>query len=210
MKSKQIFIAGPSGSGKTTLANYISIRYRIPFIEGSSKPIWPEFNITSHLDIINRSAKDKDFAVEFQERLLYYRTEKLEGVKEFVTDRSFIDNLVYFTLQAGPHLNTESHNIYIEMCRESIEKYDPTILFLDINDLNINLENDNMRVNNRWFQEATGSLFRDYINRNIICSKELIVPINEWDWETRINTIDKLFDQTKENKWKSIIKKLNI
>jgi len=36
----KIFLSGCSGTGKTTLANYISARFNIPFIEGSSKPLW--------------------------------------------------------------------------------------------------------------------------------------------------------------------------
>ena len=54
----KIFLSGPSGIGKTTMAKHIAKLYGIKFVEGSSKVLWGDFGIKSHLDLIQKCDKD--------------------------------------------------------------------------------------------------------------------------------------------------------
>jgi len=194
MKNKKIFICGPSGTGKTTLAKWISATYRIPFISTSGKALWGDFDIHSHAELINLCNKDKAFAEEYQWHLLRYRNKALRNVDEFVTDRSPIDNLVYFLLQVSPNITKESTISYIKACEEAIA-YGNKIIYLPfINEIDI--ENDGYRITNPYYQNCISSIF-DYViegnllNINNYYTIDDIMAINQFDWDIRMKLVYK-------------------
>lgn len=189
---KRIFLSGPSGSGKTTLATYISNQYGIPFIQGSSKVLWPEFGIKSHADLINKTFSDKEFGINFQHRLLAYRNEQIANVNEFVTDRSPLDNLLYYMLQVSHMVDTEENLKYIEACRNSYPEKSTQIL-LSIK--YANLEDDNMRVNNKIYQMFTEASFH-YLLKVGYFESMLRGPsvhfIEDWNFNKRKYRVEKI------------------
>lgn len=185
---KRIFISGASGSGKTTLAKYISNAYSIPFIDGSSKVLWPKYGIKSHLDLINKCKESKEFAITFQYRLLSYRQEAIKDLDSFVTDRSPLDNLVYFMLQLS-HDIVESENVkYIEECSKTFQ-YGENLLFITkIADNPI--EDDGMRITNYFYQRMVQGLFENMITENWL-ELDYDTPVYnlDWDWDERIKKV---------------------
>jgi hypothetical protein len=185
-------MAGPSGTGKTTLCEYISKEYNIPFVTTSTKPLWDKYGITSHEQLINKTLNDKLWGLNFQYEVLNYRVRLLKGLDQFVTDRSPIDNLVYFLLQNSHLLNESQTKEYINLCAESMMMFNSliTVPYLD----NTLLEDDGKRVNNKYYQMSVNSIFplaSFLIEESGKANLEdfNIISMSKWDMEWRKNKI---------------------
>lgn len=194
MKNKRIYISGCSGTGKSTLAKWIAEEYKIPFIETSTKPLWEEFNISKHNDIISRSVNDPHWGLKFQRACLDMRKDVLQFDKsiDFVTDRSPMDNIVYFLLQNAPHLTEDDCTDYIADAIAQFA-YNTHIIHITYS-LDIKLEDDKMRVANQHYQLMVDAIFGRayYLYYNYIKNHKLqneILQLTVWDWETRIGQV---------------------
>lgn len=192
MESKRIFIAGPSGTGKSTLADWISKTYRIPFITTSSKPLWDKYQVKSHLELMSKCAKDPSMGLDFQFELLEFRRKVLVDVEEFVTDRSPVDNLVYFLMQNSHNTTTELTDTYIELCKEAMG-IGNKFIFIPFND-KTQLSDDGMRIVNIHYQKYTSEVFESVLRTNMLklnkyYQSEDIQYIDDWDWNTRMQLV---------------------
>lgn len=205
---KRVFISGPSGSGKTTLAQYISARYRIPFIEGSTKPLWEKHGIKSHPHLINRTISTPKWGLEFQNEVLDYRNQRLSGLTSFVTDRSPVDNLVYFLLQCSHLVDDDYIEDYKSMCNNSFGNGYNHIITLENG---LELEDDGFRVNNLHYQRLTQSVFDMVIRDNYLWlddeNRFNVRHIEIWDWEARVEIVDKILNPKEDNLCKRVIRK---
>lgn len=183
----QILLSGISGIGKTTMAKHISELYGIPFIDGSSKVLWDKLGIVSHNDLIDRCNRDPKFAIDFQFRLLEYRRELMQKNSSFVTDRSPLDNLVYFLLQVSFNTNQLQTADYIRECQMS---YPTQYIHLHFgysykmaaeNDL----EHDSARITNAYYQLMVNNLFNMCIEKDYLEIRSFD-KIETWDWEKRV------------------------
>lgn len=196
MNNKKIFISGTSGIGKTTLARYIEKEYGIPFINGSTKELWPQFGIGTHRELINKTAKDTFFGLEFQYAVLQLRKEKTRGLERFVTDRGPLDNLVYFTTQLAHKVTEDEFRTYIDACIDNLPKthFDQINLRIDPKNFTTKqLENDGYRVDSYFYQTYIDGVFRNMLDvdwlglrKNHNCK---IVNIEEWDWSYRTEVV---------------------
>lgn len=191
----KILLSGPSGSGKTTLARHISSEYGIPFVQGSTKIFWDEFNITSHSEIIQRSQVDIDWGLRFQYRCLEYRAEEFSKHKDLVSDRGIIDNIVYFLMQNAPKVSTSITQDYIDTANKFLlDNKDVNHIFLG---LPIKLENDGKRVDNMIYQKLIESVFEHVISHHLV-DTERIDYINNWDWIYRTLAVDQIIKSIKD------------
>lgn len=161
---RRIFISGPSGTGKTTLANILSDYYELgKFISGSSKTLWDKYGIKKHQDIILRTHMDPHWGYEFQNELLDYRLKLFEANKDFniITDRSPLDNVIYFTLQNSPFESTLSSDAYYLKAYSSFKKGDWLIFRYYTSEVISKahgIENDGHRITNPFYQLAVQNL----------------------------------------------------
>ena len=185
----RIYICGPSGTGKTTLAKWVSEEFGIPFITTSTKPLWNEFGITSHKELIEKADKDPHFGFAFQMRLLDYRIEKLKS-DSWITDRSPVDNLMYFMMQNLHHCTEAQYVEYAIRCQAALSSGTHLIISPMLND--IKLENDGMRISNRHYQMFT-SIVMDYALKELSTSNTIkkCKRLENWDWEDRKQIITK-------------------
>lgn len=206
-KTMKILLTGASGAGKTTLAKHLAWKHDIPFISGSSKDLWPKYGIKTHLELIQACQQDSEFAQSFQYELLYHRNKQVEGLKSYVTDRTPMDNLLYYTLQVSHLVDTDSHRNYVKVCLDSMPKDDYHLFLLNVP--THNLEDDGMRVNNVFYQLFCENtllyLLRIYLTQIENPNKFPFTVLKEWDWSTRLEIVDK---QLKPKKWERIARKL--
>lgn len=203
---KKIFISGVSGSGKTTLAKYIAARYRIPFINGSSKVLWEKYNVKSHKDLITKCNEDHKMAVDFQYELLEYRKEQLKGVSEFVTDRAPLDNLVYYLLQISHMEETEATNGFVEACESTYDLFEYQQIFIDMEYYPI--EDDGYRIVNAHYQRMVNCVFKDIIRSGKLIQRDNLTIVNDWGWEDRVKLVEDMFKPKKQSRWQNLQKKL--
>lgn len=185
--NKQIYICGCSGVGKSTLAKYIADYYGIPFVTTSTKPLWKQFGVTNHQELVKLTAQYPERGVEFQWQLLKYRETILMGNKEFVTDRSPIDNIVYFLVQNSMYTTqTETEN-YIRVALKTLINFSHFIYISWSPD--IELEDDGMRVNNLHYQVAMDSVFYStihmYLKDFIMVHKKKMLTLDNFEFEDR-------------------------
>lgn len=187
--NKKIMICGASGTGKTTLANHISELYKLPYVSTSAKEVWPRFGFENHADAHLKSTSDKKIGSEYQIAILSHRIETLKEHDRFVTDRSFVDNAAYIMMELG-HLLTECEtDMLFEECSKGMRRCDG-LIHLSWNS-QIALEDDNNRIVNHHFQEMTDTILTWVINMGKISTPCSILKLNMWDFETRIQLVDK-------------------
>lgn len=191
---KRIIISGRSGAGKTTLAKYIASRYRIPFINGSSKVLWERYGIKNHKELIEKCDKDLEFAKNFQFELLSYRKEQINKYPEFVTDRGPLDNIVYYLLQVAAKETTVDTTTYIDLCFWDLPSF--TQIYINMKGKETVIP-DGKRVDNEWYQKTVDGIFRQYLASGIL--KNEVITIHDWEWEKRIKIIERHFSP---NKWR--------
>lgn len=142
----KIALFGPSGSGKTTLAKFIAEEFGLIYIPGSSfSKLLTEsqkkdlralgYKETGHREVIALSHSNPKFGELFQTYVLDRRAQLISREKMFVTDRSPIDNVVYYLMQTVTHITDESftarfiieamsayqgltHTIFVPVCKE--------------------------------------------------------------------------------------------
>lgn len=163
----KIALSGPSGSGKTTLVKYIVEKYGLPWINGSSGGIKaPEDNKLlqknglivgkGHREVIQSGHKKPDQALRNQELILQSRLHLFRDTPEFVTDRSTIDNWVYYTMQCALYDTEENSKLFLSDCRLGLNALD-LIIFVPTA---IPIEDNGSRIPNYWYQHTVSSVFR--------------------------------------------------
>lgn len=190
----KILISGVSGIGKTTLAHYISSRLRIPFINGSSKILWEKYGLKSHLDILKMGIIDPGKGLNFQNELLTERFKLSADHENLVTDRSPLDNIVYFLLQNSSTASEKSIDMYIDRCMKYFENQGDNIklIYLSHRTEDRPIEDDSMRISNRFFQDyVVGPIFDEVWDNYFASSNIHSVRISDWDWEKRVDKIDR-------------------
>lgn len=193
----KLFISGISGIGKTTLANSISKEFDIPFVIGSTKLLWNKYGIKNHNEIISMCNNQPKIGLKFQNEVLDYRLEMMNQHKDFVTDRSPIDNVVYTLTQLSHIITEDEFKIYLDKCSIAYNFEDVRHLHLSGGYSTLKdtpLENDNMRVTSQYYQLMVNSIFDMVIKGNWlnIDYYEKFREVRTWDMNTRMKTAGEL------------------
>jgi len=192
----QICISGPSGVGKSTLAKHLSEQYDIPFITCSTKPLWDKHGIASHEELIKKGTMDPKWGYNFQYEVLKFRIESLSGHPNFITDRSPLDNMVYFLLQ-NCHLCTQKETEdYAKSCNEAMKMF-TGIICLPFTPQTV-LEDDGKRIVNRHYQMLVNNTFT---SASFLMKQSLKDITGDtiliWEWDKRVEQAKKLLDTIK-------------
>lgn len=191
----KISISGHSGIGKTTLAKEISNRYGIPFITTSSKPLWEKHKIENQADIIARSTMDPQWGIKFQCDLVNYRVDELSKYPKYVTDRSLLDNWVYFIINLSAFTDIPTIQAYQALVNQvaSSSLYDESSIHIHLASewdmINGVIEDDNMRVGNPFFQMMVNGVFEQSIERRDVRLPNFTY-IKGWDMAHRLERVN--------------------
>ncbi len=133
------------------------------------------------------ATRNPELGIRFQWDVLNYRKEVLGGVENFVTDRSPLDNMVYFLSQNASHATQEETLRYIEAC---VRMYFQSTHWIHIRlTPDIKFEDDGMRVNNLHYQIAIEAIFQNclsvYMAPHFIQLKKRLLNIDIWDMGMR-------------------------
>lgn len=205
----KVLLTGASGSGKTTLAKHISEKYSIPFINGSAKELWPKYGITTHRELIKACDDSAEFAQSFQYELLLHRQKQTMGIDSYVTDRTPLDNLLYYMLQVSHKVDTDANRTYIRACQDAFPAGDCHLVMCTTP--RNGLEDDGMRINNVFYQMLCENtllyLYQIYLQSSQFNDRMSMTVLQEWDWDKRVKTINNLL---RTSAWEKIKGKLSL
>lgn len=196
MKEIRLAFCGPSGSGKTTLALWVQQEFNIPYIKVDNQEIINSYGAANHEEMIRKSHIDPMVGINYQSDLLHRRVELMRKAKyytkNFVMDRSPVDNIVYFILQCSAYTTQDMSNQYRDEAQVAMGHL-THIVYLPFTSETV-LENNGIRVNNPLYQMATDMVFDGVINKifdQSIYDKTPLLTIPFWDLEARKNAIRK-------------------
>jgi nicotinamide riboside kinase len=115
----RIAIAGASGTGKTTLARAISEKYNIPLNPVGARSVALAMGFDNPYDVDKAGRR-----VEFQRSLFEAKRDWELAHDDFVTDRSYLDNLTYCVLHMAEHLEERA----IETFTDAMARYDLVLM----------------------------------------------------------------------------------
>jgi len=204
----KIGICGPSGSGKTTLAKFIAGHTdikngKINWVSNSARDLFTKEDNellrslgyeenSGHRRVIQLSNEKPEFGLTFQKLINKRRTEFIISNNDFVTDRTPVDNLVYFLFQSCSNQPDEIIQDMVSDCRAALGEFD-VIFFTPYIEGN-EVENNNSRVDSKYFQSMISGIFEDTIKkyfRDIFADDDGpgFVKLGIWDLRTRKDTI---------------------
>jgi hypothetical protein len=217
MENKKIMLVGASGTGKTTLAKYISEKYAVPFISGSSSDLVPELKELSHIDMLSMEERQ---LWENEFKILRARGEAFTNYDNFVTDRSFIDNMAYCTFKCSKFSSKELMDSFFEEAEELLKQNCTDLIFLSFGRESINkwdFEPNGKRILNGYFQWMISAIMDDILigkvnhiygqthQDGLITSQMSIIDVNfkkikvlhlyDLDLEVRKDIIDNFLNQ---------------
>lgn len=200
MRYKKICLCGVSGIGKTTLANKLSDITGYEFVTNSSKPLWSKYAISDHKDLIKKMIDEPEFGMKFQNELLDINLQN--HIECYLSDRTPIDNMVYFMHQVMPFVNEADSVNYFRDCIYTFNSDyldDKLLVYLPFTCDVPEIKKDGARITNRQYQKMIDRSFRyvidSYVHPNIM--KCDFVEIEEWDFDTRLNKILNLLNEQK-------------
>lgn len=192
----KVAFTGTSGSGKTTLVKFLEAELGLKHINGSAGTIGGEalaelkkrynYEGDGHLEVIRRSALNPDFAFDFQRVVLSERYKAFMLNDNFVTDRSPLDNLTYFALQASwNEQSSQRCESFENLCYHSMAEL-THLIYIKPCQPNGEIEDNGSRIPNSLYQSAVDAVFEKFLER--LKPKNLLV-IDYWDLDLRKKTL---------------------
>lgn len=178
---ERIFITGVSGVGKTTLAKWIAEEYGLEYISTSASKLWPQFGFKNHADALKKSMINPILGYQYQMAIYQERVKALAYKDSFVTDRSPIDNLVYFLLQQG-YYNEHDTLEMIDFCRKSYVEFQGKTFHLQIPE-GFSVEDNGRRIVNLPYQKLVESVMNSIISEYF--NGPEIWAIKSWYFEVK-------------------------
>lgn len=179
--NNRIVFAGPSGIGKTTLAKLLSEELKLDYISGSISDLLPDTKNLTHQEMLSRDPKElqmEDYKIMNLRNKLFSKY-KLKG---YISDRSFLDSAAYFIYKQASKLPTCELVSFLDLARDLTIKNVDYLIVLDFPVsfiLNWNIEDNNKRILNDFFQCSISKLIRlvlEYWGVTLISNVRLIYP----------------------------------
>ena len=201
----KIAFTGASGSGKTTLVKFVAKEFNIEHFSGSSgdlkidsdrKYLFDKYGFKGnegHLNVIQESHKNPDFGYELQCIIQERRAELIRDVDNFITDRSPLDNWVYFLLQSAPYQNDKVIHEFLRKCINAMANLDIVIYIPSL----IPIEDNGSRVPVLHYQKAVDAIFEKYwvefkVELEVMGAKTVMSKIASMDLEIRKKLVGRL------------------
>ena len=179
--NKRIVFAGPSGIGKTTLAKLLSEELKLDYISGSISDLLPDTKNLTHQEMLSRDPKElqmEDYKIMNLRNKLFSKYK----LKCYISDRSFLDSAAYFIYKQASKLPTCELVSFLDLARDLTIKNVDYLIVLDFPVsfiLNWNIEDNNKRILNDFFQCSISKLIRlvlEYWGVTLISNVRLIYP----------------------------------
>nr|DAL41706.1 MAG TPA_asm: AAA domain protein [Caudoviricetes sp.] len=151
-KLLKIQLTGCSGVGKTTLSKWLSEELRIKFISGSYSDLVPQTRNEKHSDMIT---KDPKVIYQQDYQVMNLRHKQLAFEDRFITDRSYVDSIVYLINKLSVHIRQCDIESFIGNCEALLSLECTHLIFIPFSLKFLNnwdIEDNNKRILNGYYQ----------------------------------------------------------
>lgn len=146
----RIGICGAQGTGKSTLAFALHSIYNLPIIKEQAREAADFMEISKLSSLKNKDQK----GVLYQELCLQYQLIAENKHNSFISDRTTVDNAIYWIKWHMSKANSLRSLAYLNMCKLNAKKYD-LVFYIPPE---IPLENDGFRSTNGYYREEMDKL----------------------------------------------------
>ncbi len=157
---------GASGTGKTTLAQWMVRTFGLKMNPVGSRSVALKMGFDNPYDV-DRTGQRQAFQLELLRSKVAWEREQ----ESFVTDRTTLDNLVYFMMHAPEECDDDFHQaVFAAMNRYTHVIYCPVLVF-------INLDNDGARVADPMYHRLFDSVLLGYMRKMRATNPSVPAPI---------------------------------
>ena len=177
----KIGICGAQSTGKTTLAKALAERLGLPLITEQARVVAEKMGIRCEEDL-RRLPPEKQ--IEFQEKCLAaQRDAENRYYSGFVSDRTVVDNAVYWLVWNYAHADLYSRFEYLILCYAwAIQNYD--LLVYCPSTIEQQPEDDGFRISTKSYQEEV-----DFLIETLLLGWELPFIRVEGPVENRVQQV---------------------
>jgi hypothetical protein len=201
----KVAFSGTSGAGKTTLVWWVNEVLKLNWINGSAgqmKKEWEKLKLVEeygypgggHAAVIKYSTINPEYGLENQQMLQAARAHAIRNNSGFVTDRSPVDNISYFCLQAAFMHEEHIAEEFYDKCLEAFQELTHVIYVKAVQPKEI--ERNGSRIDNRFFQRSVDAVFEHWLNvmsNDALDGPEILV-LDFWDLEERKQVVKKFLN----------------
>ena len=175
----RVYFVGAHSVGKSTLARYVSNQYHLPMIPEVARMVLAEMELQ-----IDTLRSDIETVNSYQSKVFHRQIEEEQKYKDFVADRSLIDNIAY----SAQHSTILSKLLQDSQLSEYLDRLkDKKSIIFFVRPALATLKNDGIRENVNW----EGVIAIDAVIKTFLSMFEIkFFQINTDNMQERANLID--------------------
>lgn len=147
-----IGLCGAQGVGKSTLAKRLAEELGLPLITKQAR----KAARTLGLDKLPNPRTEVALSNAFQNLCLHYQLQEESKYPSFISDRTTIDNALYYLMNNAFHAEPADNMLYYQKCTENTSRYS-LLVYIPIE---FELKDDGFRDNNRFRQQEADFLIK--------------------------------------------------
>jgi len=171
-----IGLCGAQGVGKSTLAKRLAEELNLPLITEQARKAAGALG----LDKLPNPRTEVALSNAFQNLCLHYQIEEENKYPSFISDRTTIDNALYYLMNNAFHGEPADNILYYQKCIENAKRYN-LLVYIPIE---FELKDDGFRDNNRFRQQEA-----DFLIKGLLETMNPYYVIARGTVEKRVSTV---------------------
>jgi adenylate kinase family enzyme len=178
----RVGLTGPSSTGKTSIAREFAAQTGVPFLAVDTTTELRKFGYGSHPALVSAGPAANR---EFQLHLIRKRVELLDAHDSFITDRTPLDSLVYYCMEAMHKPHPDDDRLQAEVFA-ACARYDALVL---VRYGSLPLEDNGVRTHSDLYHRMTDLMFRYLADRMEMATGRVVQDVATADGTRRLQQV---------------------